>query len=75
MKRFAIAVALMISFVVAVTTAGCVSVPAYERELLAHPAMEGEDDGSWTRFESHIAGARESALQPGTSGGGGCGCN
>jgi len=73
MKRLRVTITVLVSLTIA--GAGCASVPAYERELLARPAMEGKEDGSWKRFGSHIAGAREAALDPSSSGGGGCGCN
>lgn len=53
----------------------CAAVPAYERETLAHPAMRDGADPEGDAMRAHVAGAREAALDPGESGGGGCGCN
>jgi len=55
--------------------AGCAPVPAWERETLAHPAMRDDADPEGQAVSRHVAGAREAALDPGSSGGGGCGCN
>jgi hypothetical protein len=54
---------------------GCATVQPWERETLSHPAMTGGVDPEWNAICAHIAGAREAALDPGASGGGGCGCN
>lgn len=67
MRRLALALALL--------TAGCASVPAWQREQLAHPAMQDVLDPDAAAFDAHVRGATESALDPGASGGGGCGCN
>ncbi len=53
----------------------CASVPPWERETLAHRAMRDDADPEGDSVDAHIAGAREAALDPGASGGGGCGCN
>ncbi len=50
-------------------------VRAWERETLAHPAMAEQLDPEGDTFDAHVAGAREAALDPGSAGGGGCGCN
>lgn len=54
---------------------GCASVAPYEREQLAHPEMADEPAPEAARFDAHVAGAKEGALDPGATGGGGCGCN
>jgi Domain of unknown function (DUF4266) len=54
---------------------GCASVPAYDRETLAHPAMAEPLDPELAAMFAHVAGAREAALDPGNAAGGGCGCN
>lgn len=56
-------------------SAGCATVPAWERETLAHEEMQERPDPEAAAMRSHVAGARESALEPGRGGGGGCGCN
>jgi Domain of unknown function (DUF4266) len=60
---------------VLVLSAGCASVPAYDREALAHRAMTEPLDPERSALAGHVAGAREAALNPGNSAGGGCGCN
>ncbi|MCZ7680379.1 MAG: DUF4266 domain-containing protein [Sandaracinaceae bacterium] len=50
-------------------------MPAWQREQLAHPAMQDRLDPDASAFDAHVRGATESALDPGASGGGGCGCN
>lgn len=58
-----------------VTQSACASVPAWERETLSRREMADEPDPEWAAIRRHIAGARESALDPVAAGGGGCGCN
>ncbi len=67
MRRLALALSLL--------ACACASVPAWERERLAHPAMQPELDPEAAAFDAHVSGATESALDPSASGGGGCGCN
>lgn len=55
--------------------AGCATVRPWERELLSHPQMADEPSPERAAFGAHVMGARESALSPSASGGGGCGCN
>lgn len=59
----------------AVLTGGCATVRPWERERLAHPAMADDPDPEASAFDGHVAGARDAALDPAASGGGGCGCN
>jgi hypothetical protein len=54
---------------------GCATVQPWERELLAHPAMAESTDPEGEAFDAHVRGAHEAGLDPGASGGGGCGCN
>lgn len=61
--------------VLAIVLSGCATVAPWERERLAHPAMSDAPDPEAAAFDGHAAGATESALDPGASGGGGCGCN
>lgn len=67
-------VALVIACGLASAT-GCANVHPWERGTLAHPAMSEEPDPEGAAFDAHVDGARESALDPAESGGGGCGCN
>ena len=62
--------------VLALTLAtGCATVQPWERELLSQPSMADSPDPEQDSFDGHLAGAREGALDPVSSGGGGCGCN
>lgn len=60
---------------VALGVPACVPVAAWDRERLAHPAMGDSAHEACAGFDAHVRGARESALDPATAGGGGCGCN
>jgi hypothetical protein len=55
------------------SVSGCVRVPAYQRELLAHPTMLL--GGMAGAAESHIYAIQEGASGGGTGAEGGCGCN
>ena len=54
---------------------GCATVAPYEREALSRRPMRTDADPEGDAVRAHVAGAREAALDPGASGGGGCGCN
>ncbi len=64
----------LVALLFALTT-GCVPVAAWQRERLAQPAMQDTPFPESAAFDAHVRGARESALDPAASGGGGCGCN
>ncbi len=53
----------------------CAHVPPWKRETLSHRAMQASADPDGEAFSHHVHGAREAALEPGSAGGGGCGCN
>lgn len=59
----------------ALLAGGCATVQPWQRERLASPAMAPVPEPERAAFDAHVAGARESALDPGGAGGGGCGCN
>ena len=59
----------------AVAAPGCATVAPYERETLSRRSMRVDADPEGDAVRAHVAGAREAALDPGASGGGGCGCN
>jgi hypothetical protein len=61
--------------VVVLLAGGCVPVAAWDRERLARPEMAESARPEADAFDAHVRGAREAALEPGASGGGGCGCN
>lgn len=54
---------------------GCVTVPAYQREGLARPAMDFDAEGGEMAFRAHVHDSREGATGGHSSTGGGCGCN
>ena len=62
-------------FALAVLLGACRTIAPWERGALAHPAMREVAESERAAFDAHVAGARESALDPGAAGGGGCGCN
>ena len=69
-RTLALALAL-----VALATAGCVTVHPYEREYLARPSMDGSSEDGETSFRAHVHDSREGATGGHSSTGGGCGCN
>lgn len=55
---------------------GCSHVAPYEREHLAHPAMDTvKREKAEAHFYGHVYDAREAAGSTGDVAGGGCGCN
>jgi hypothetical protein len=58
---------------VAALAVGCVSVPAYDRGLLAHRSMTPADLAPPN--EAHVRAVQEGAAGGGFAAGGGCGCN
>lgn len=66
---------LVASAIAVLALGGCATVQPWERELLAHPAMAESTDPEGEAFDAHVRGAHEAGLDPGASGGGGCGCN
>ncbi len=68
MRRALLALALA-------AASGCATVHPWERETLSAPAMAESSDPEGEAFDAHFEGAREAALDPGSAGGGGCGCN
>jgi hypothetical protein len=72
-RAYAAALALVLSCL-----AGCTHVAPYEREYLAHPAMDTKSRQAHQHtFYGHVIEAREGAgaLGMNDSSGGGCGCN
>ncbi len=66
---------LMLALALATGASACASVSPWRRGRLAHPAMADVPDPEGAAFDAHVRGAREAALEPGSAGGGGCGCN
>jgi hypothetical protein len=63
----------VLALFVAVLSVACVSVPAYDRGLLAHRSMTPGDLAPPS--ESHVRAVHEGAVGGGFAAGGGCGCN
>ena len=59
----------------ALSYAGCATVPPYEREYLSGQGMDMSRRIAELRFESHVHNAREGSSGGESSAGGGCGCN
>jgi hypothetical protein len=58
---------------VSVLTTGCAVVPRYQREMLSHPGMSGDEMSRRSSRRFHFA--REGASGgDGAAAGGGCGC-
>lgn len=66
---------LLLSFVLALSAAGCVHVAPYEREHLSRPSMDAERERGEPAFKAHVHDSREGATGGHGSTGGGCGCN
>ncbi len=54
---------------------GCAPVKPWERDVLARPDMAWEPDPLEAAHRRHVFFSKEAALQGGSAGGGGCGCN
>ena len=54
---------------------GCTTVKPWQRELLAKPRMQLNDDPEAALLEQHIYEYREGSAGGYGAGGGGCGCN
>jgi hypothetical protein len=71
MKRLLAAIAVLAAFT------GCSYAPpkAWEKDLLARPAMAMDGDALDQRFTQHIYASKENSSGGSGVGGGGCGCN
>ena len=58
----------------AMVMAGCVTVRAYERESLADPIMERQNQFAKQSLEQKFFSTREGSIGGATGIGGGCGC-
>lgn len=68
---------LLALLLVAASLAGCSIAPpkAWEKDLLARPAMLMDGDVLDQRFTQHIYASKENSSGGNGVGGGGCGCN
>jgi hypothetical protein len=67
--------ALVVLAVLAVASAGCVTVKATQRAVLADPIMQFEGDPQASAQLRHAIDNREGSYGGGGVAGGGCGCN
>lgn len=69
--------ALLLS-VAALAASGCSTLTpprAWEKDLLARPAMRMEPDPLGQRMAQHVYASKENSSGGGAAQGGGCGCN
>lgn len=66
---------LIIALIVSVSAGACVRVKAYQREVLAHPAMQTPVWKYQSEADQHVFEVREASSGATGSAGGGCGCN
>jgi hypothetical protein len=64
-----------IAIALSLTASGCVTISAWEREVLARPDMTFEGNPHVAGAEAHSADTREGSTGGLGGGGGGCGCN
>ena len=64
-----------VALVCLLSLCGCATTQAWEREVLADPAMAPDPDPDAQSLRQHVYGVREGAVGGFGGGGGGCGCN
>jgi hypothetical protein len=76
-QRPSLPLPLALALILACALAGCAMQPprAWERDLLARPAMQLEDDPLGRRLVDQVHTSKENASGGGGASGGGCGCN
>jgi hypothetical protein len=67
-----IVISLLLTLLIA---GGCAGVKPWERDILARPDMQTDDDPHLAALRSHTAFSKEASLVGGGGAGGGCGCN
>ena len=67
-------VRIVVVFVLALYAVGCANVRAYEREKLADPIMERQNQFAKQTLEQKFFSTREGSIGGGGGIGGGCGC-
>jgi hypothetical protein len=69
--------AALLAVVLTTVLGGCASlgVEPWERDLLALPAMQLDDDPITLALDEHIYFSKEASTGGSSFGGGGCGCN
>ena len=66
---------VLLASLLGVSSAGCVTVKASQRAVLADPIMQFEGDPQATAQLRHAVDNREGSYGGGGVAGGGCGCN
>ena len=66
---------VVVSTLAVLFASGCAGVKPWERDLLARPDMQAEDDPHLAALRSHTWFSKEASLVGGSGAGGGCGCN
>jgi hypothetical protein len=61
-------------FVVSIILTGCATVKSFEREKLADPIMEAQDEFAKQSLEQKFFSSREGSIGGASGIGGGCGC-
>ncbi len=75
MRRILKRVASVIALLGLLSSTGCVAIKPWERELLARPDMQWEDDSLLGAIKGHTYFSKEATFSSSGGGGGGCGCN
>ena len=71
----AVSVRIPVLVMLAMSLVGCVGARPWEREHLAKPKMQFDDDTQAVSLEQHVYSYREGSTGGYGSSGGGCGCN
>ncbi|MDH3253338.1 MAG: DUF4266 domain-containing protein [Ignavibacteria bacterium] len=69
-----ILIGVVVALVIILTTPGCATVKSYEREKLADPIMERQDQFAKQTLEQKFFATREGSIGGASGIGGGCGC-
>jgi Domain of unknown function (DUF4266) len=69
-----ILIVVVVALGVILTTPGCATVKSYEREKLADPIMERQDQFAKQTLEQKFFSTREGSIGGASGIGGGCGC-
>jgi len=73
-KRISITLYCVILLIVIIINSGCVVVKSYQREKLADPIMDPQNQFAKQSLEEKFFTTREGSIGGGSGIGGGCGC-